>query len=132
MDECCCPQSGAAGSAVALRTVKALLTMAAMRRLGKGPYRFCPDAGCDVVYFDRGGAWFTRADVRVPVWQKEPPGQRLLCYCFDETDPERVRAHIRAGRCACDVRNPRGACCLEDLNRWSASLQAGRNNDDNR
>ena len=28
---------------------------------------------------------------------------------------ERVRAHISAGRCACEVRNPRGACCLGDV-----------------
>ena len=28
---------------------------------------------------------------------------------------ERVREHIAAERCACDVRNPRGACCLGDV-----------------
>jgi hypothetical protein len=28
---------------------------------------------------------------------------------------ERVREHIAATRCACDIRNPRGACCLGDL-----------------
>ncbi len=27
----------------------------------------------------------------------------------------RVRAHIKAQRCACEVRNPRGACCLGDV-----------------
>jgi hypothetical protein len=26
-----------------------------------------------------------------------------------------VRRHIEDRRCACDVRNPRGACCLGDL-----------------
>jgi hypothetical protein len=28
---------------------------------------------------------------------------------------ERVREHIAAERCACEVRNPRGACCLGDV-----------------
>jgi hypothetical protein len=28
---------------------------------------------------------------------------------------ERIREHIAAERCACDVRNPRGACCLADV-----------------
>jgi hypothetical protein len=27
----------------------------------------------------------------------------------------RVREHIAARRCACEVRNPRGACCLGDV-----------------
>ena len=27
----------------------------------------------------------------------------------------RVTAHIEAERCACDVRNPRGSCCLGDV-----------------
>jgi len=69
-------------------------------------------------------------DVRVPIWQKQSPGDRMICYCFGENEAdisaeiqrtgeshavERVRAHISAGRCACEVRNPRGACCLGDV-----------------
>ena len=27
----------------------------------------------------------------------------------------RIREHIAAQRCACDIRNPRGACCLGDV-----------------
>jgi hypothetical protein len=53
-----------------------------------------------------------------------------MCYCFGETEAtireelfttgqsaavERVKAHIELNRCACDVRNPRGVCCLGDL-----------------
>jgi hypothetical protein len=35
-----------------------------------------------------------------------------------ETDiPDRVRAEIQRGFCACDVKNPSGACCLGDLTR---------------
>jgi hypothetical protein len=68
--------------------------------------------------------------VRVPVWQKLPFGDRPICYCFGESEGsmrseiasgegarviERIREHIAAERCACDVRNPRGACCLADV-----------------
>ena len=28
---------------------------------------------------------------------------------------DRVRAHIAAGRCACEIRNPKGTCCLGDV-----------------
>jgi hypothetical protein len=110
--------------------VQAVLTERALRRVRPGVHWFCADAGCDIVYSDAHGATYSTADLRVPVWQKEPFGARLVCYCFGENEAdiraeiersgrsqavERVRAHIAAGRCACDVRNPRGVCCLGDV-----------------
>ena len=125
-----CPVSGSRGAALDVITVKALLVEHALRRFLPGEYRFCPDPACDVVYFSADGQRFTTADLRVPVWQKVPFGDRTICYCFGETEAsmrsevasgegarviERVREHIAAERCACDVRNPRGACCLGDV-----------------
>ena len=125
-----CPVSGSPGAAVDRLTVKALVTESAMQHLRPGEYRFCPDASCEVVYFSVDGDRFTTADVRVPVWQKLPFGDRTICYCFGESEAsirselecagtstaiERVRDHISAERCACEVRNPRGTCCLGDL-----------------
>ena len=125
-----CPSSGSASIAVDLQTVKALLTDKALRRLNVADHRFCPDPACDVVYFDAAGTWFGTGDLRVAVWQKQPFGSRPICYCFGESEAsiqaelegtgrslavERVREHIGAGRCACEVRNPRGACCLGDV-----------------
>jgi Zinc binding domain len=125
-----CPRSGTAGPVVDLTTLKSLLTEPALARVTGSPHRFCPDSHCEVVYFTAAGESFTIGDVRVPVWQKEPAGRRMVCYCFGENEVEisqeiaarggsmaveRVRQHIAAGRCACDVRNPRGACCLGDL-----------------
>lgn len=136
-----CPSSGSTGVAVDRLTVKALLTEIALRRLEADAYRFCPDPDCDVVYFDDHGRCFRRADVRVPVWHKEPFGARTICYCFAESESsirteidayklssvvERVRAHIDADRCACDVRNPRGACCLGDLIAAVTRVEAAR------
>lgn len=125
-----CPKSGSAGVAVDVQTVKALLTEQALARLEPVSYRFCADARCDVVYFGDTGSHFGTADVRVPVWQKLASGSRLVCYCFGESEAsiraeitltgrssavERIRGHIRAERCACEVRNPRGTCCLGDV-----------------
>ena len=124
-----CPRSGTRGQAVDLKTVKALLTPAALARLSGAPHRFCPDPACEIVYFSPGDI-YTVQDLRVAVWQKEAPGTRLVCYCFGENEAdirreleehgasravERVRAHIAAGRCACELRNPRGVCCLGDV-----------------
>jgi hypothetical protein len=122
--------SGTPGKAVELLTVKALLTEAALRRLTNSLHRFCPDPTCDIVYLADSGETYSTADVRVPVWQKEPVGGRMLCYCFGESEAgirdeiyatgashavERIRTQIDAGRCACEVRNPRGVCCLGDV-----------------
>lgn len=158
MDDGCCPPAadttephptcqtcGTAGSAVDLLTVKALLTEAALRRVTPNAYRFCPDAGCEVAYFDGNGQRFTTTDVRVPVWQKQPFGDRMVCYCFGEREDaireeiertgqsqavQRVHDHIAARRCACEVRNPRGACCLGEVTaavaRVAAAVAASR------
>jgi hypothetical protein len=122
-----CPSSGTRGSAVSLNTVKALLTERALRRVSGSPHRFCADPSCEVVYFAAANQVFRVSDLRVAVWQKQPFGARMICYCFGENEramrrergrsraAERVRAQISAGRCACEVRNPRGTCCLADI-----------------
>lgn len=73
-----CPSSGAKGKAVEIQTVKALLAEPGLRRLNRSSHWFCPDADCDVVYFDGEGQSYTTADIRVPVWQKEPFGSRII------------------------------------------------------
>lgn len=142
MADCCCPEPAAVAEPVACPacqtaskpvdslTVKALLTEVALRRLEAADYRFCAGRGCDVVYFAGGGSTFVAGDVRVRVGQKEPAGLGTVCYCFGENEVDiaeeiertgdslavdRVRTHIAAGRCACEVRNPKGACCLGDV-----------------
>ena len=133
-----CSQCGSKASAVHLLTAKALLTEMALRRLAPVPLYFCQRRACSVVYFTTDGQVYTLTDVRVPVWQKEPAGGRRICYCFDENEAsmvrelaetgrcgavERVRDHIAAARCACEVRNPRGTCCLGDLMKAVARIE---------
>lgn len=125
-----CPVSGTKASRVDLQTVKALLTGSALRRLETTQHYFCPGVDCDVVYFDALGRTYSTTDVRVGVWQKLPIGARTICYCFGENEADirrevqetgtsaaeqRVRGHIAAGRCACEIRNPKGVCCLGDV-----------------
>ena len=138
---CLCPQSGTKGFAVDRLAVKAMLRGSALGVMGAGQYRFCADPSCGVVYFDDRGQAFTTADLRVSVWQKQPSGCRTVCYCFDENEAlmakelaqtgrcdavQRIRDHIAADRCACEVRNPRGTCCLGDVIKAVARLPPGR------
>jgi len=135
-----CPGCGTPGRAVEPVTVKAMLQPAALMRLSARGHRFCPAPGCRVVYFGTDEV-FHREEILLPVLQKEPPGERTVCYCFGITEGEirrelaetgrstagsRVAALVSAGRCACEVRNPQGSCCLGNLAAAARTARAER------
>lgn len=127
-----CPVSGTPGRTTPLITLKALLTPRSLATLAPGePYRFCPDPTCEVVYYSPTRT-YRIADVQVPVYQKDAGDDVPVCYCFGWTRGAllharqmeegqsvvgEIRAHVRAGRCGCEVNNPQGACCLGNLAR---------------
>ncbi len=148
MEGCCaapvaagaCPSCGSAGTAVDLLTVKAMLRPSTLARLNPGSYRFCPSAVCSIVYFSTDSC-LEIADVAVRVFQKEPPGARTVCYCFSITESDiaadlhatgqtsavdRVSGFVRADRCACEIKNPQGRCCLGNLAGVIRSLEGSR------
>lgn len=119
--------------------MKAVLRPKALATLSGLGHRFCPTASCPIVYFSDGEA-FSTDDVSVPVFQKEGVGQRTVCYCFQITETDlrrgiettgestaskRVAAHVKAGRCACEIKNPQGTCCLGNISAVVTSLAAG-------
>lgn len=126
-----CPECSTSGEPVDLITVKALLKSSALRRLESERYRFCPAPDCDVVYFDSSTrSRFHKADLLVRVGQKESDDPIPVCYCFDFTladlrrdvlshgdsrIPAVIAEEIRAGHCACEVKNPAGSCCLGEV-----------------
>ena len=126
-----CPLSETAGLGVDRITLKALLKPEALRRLDGTNYQFCPAADCDVAYFDtESGSFFTKEDLTVRVGLKEREHPIPICYCFGYTladvqsdiathghtnIPAIITAEIKAGHCACEVRNPRGTCCLGNV-----------------
>ena len=126
-----CPVSETVGLGVDIITLKALLKPEALRRLDGTNFRFCPAADCDVVYFDtESSSLFTKAELTVRVGLKEQEHPIPICYCFGYTladvqrdlaarattdIPALIKAEIKAGHCACEVRNPQGTCCLGNL-----------------
>src|SRR6266852_1945418 len=91
-------------------------------------YRFCETPTCSVVYFAPEGVRLERDDVCVAVPQKDNGPGVPLCYCFGYTRARLVGegegaiafvgGEVKARRCACDVKNPSGRCCLGDLRRF--------------
>jgi hypothetical protein len=126
-----CHACGNKGKKVDSITPKAMLNISLLA-LRDVPYFFCPTADCEVVYFSGDGEQsFTKVQVRELIFQKEPQNDDVLvCYCFRHS-PATIRAEllntgqstviaeinagIKAGQCACEVRNPQGSCCLGNV-----------------
>jgi hypothetical protein len=114
-------------------TLKALLRPHALARLEPVAYRFCPTPTCPVAYFAGAAeSVYHKDDLKVRVGLKEIDDPVPVCYCFGhtrasivaevrETGTSTVVASIadlvQAGRCACEVNNPSGVCCLGEVNR---------------
>jgi len=92
------------------------------------------------VYFDTAaGSLFRKECLTVRVGQKEKGDSSLICYCFGftlgnirrdlatrgKTDIlALVRAEVKAGHCACEVKNPQGSCCLGDIAKAIKAIEA--------
>ena len=126
-----CPTCWQKGKKVDSITLKAMLRVSLLA-LRDGPYLFCGTADCPVVYFAADGTQsFTKDQILVPVHQKEPDDEIVpVCYCFGHS-PASIRTEllatnqttvieeiidgIKAGQCACEIRNPQGSCCLGNV-----------------
>jgi hypothetical protein len=118
-----------------------MLKPSLLERVGEGAWRFCAGADCLVVYFSEDSdAVFTTGDLRVRVGLKEREDPIPLCYCFgyDEADvreeiahtggsavPQKIAAMVKQGLCACEARNPSGACCLGEVIKTVTRLTRG-------
>jgi len=94
---------------------------------------FCPQRECETVYFDKEGHQIKKDQLSVKVWQKEEVGDIPVCYCFEYSAkaimedarrnsppsiPLNIRDKVKAGLCICDIKNPKGTCCLGDVAFW--------------
>lgn len=133
-----CPKCEQVGSPVDRITLKALLTSDGLRRGVPKKAQYCATRECSVVYFDREeNVTFAEEELTVRAYAKHPDDSTVsACYCFAVSvgamcDAARARElremvarEVQAGHCACEVKNPKGACCLGDLVRIERSEPA--------
>jgi hypothetical protein len=114
---------------VSIKTVKHLLRFEIARTLSEGRYEHCSNPECGVVYVrhgseqgDAAGDVFHRSDLKDCAMPDAAGRDRLVCYCFGYTVgeiqddassgaqliPAAIAAEVRAGNCACEVKNPAG------------------------
>lgn len=122
-----CPACGCRGQSVESNTVAALVAGPVPARQA---FWLCRDRGCEVVYFGDAGARIPVSDLRfLPAFKSESP-EAFVCYCFlhprseieselrhdgTSTLVDRIAVKVKAGECACEVRNPSGRCCLGEV-----------------
>lgn len=127
-----CAECGTEGRPVARQTILHHIKHEHLDRVNGETYRFCSDLNCEVVYYGDGGTRFTVDHLRQLVTAKATGDARPICYCFGFTEgdarteiearghstiPAQIVGLIKAGICACEVRNPAGVCCLGEINR---------------
>lgn len=133
-----CPRCHEIGRPVADETILAILKPDIATPLLAVERRFCKTPNCDVLYYGADGREVPKAAAAVRVGVKETEDPVPLCYCFDftrsdvraeidrtgnSTIPDRITAEIQAGRCACEVTNPSGVCCLGEVKRTVKDLK---------
>lgn len=122
-----CPECGQPGKSVETKTLKHTVQSWHLERINQPGFSFCRTADCEVVYFHARGDCLRKADMRVRVGLKETEDPVPICYCFGFTEAtaveeiratgkstllQRITAEVKAGNCACEIRNPQGSCCL--------------------
>ena len=135
-----CPVCSKRGKKVDTQTVKSMLAVS-LEEVRPLAYRFCRTTDCSVVYFSEDGVQvFEETAMRDLVHQKHPDTDDVFaCYCFRHT-PGSIReeimitsastvvasinAGIKAGQCACEIRNPQGSCCLGNVAATVKRVQA--------
>lgn len=126
-----CPGCRHEGQAVQKLTLKHQVKPEHLDTVEHGPFNFCRTPTCDVVYFNADGVVLRKSEVRARVGLKETEDPVPICYCFGYTEkmafdevratgrctiPQRITAEVKAGNCACEIRNPQGSCCLGNVN----------------
>ena len=122
-----CPACGQVGRPVGSLTVEAIVGVTTLPEP-----RFCRTEACGVLYYGNDGRSVHKRESRVRVGLKETEDPLPVCYCFgfSRADIEReiaetggctiaarITAEVKARRCACEIKNPAGSCCLGDVNR---------------
>jgi hypothetical protein len=127
-----CPVSQTVGRKVQRRTLENLLKPYARALLESVQYYYCPDPNCPIVYFSNVDVrTFSVGELTVAVFDKDKSENTPVCYCFDwtrkkikdqiaeagkSTTAVEIAKKVKAAECACDIKNPKGRCCLGDVN----------------
>ncbi len=127
-----CPVSKTRSRKINRRTLEHLLKQDAVNKMQNIQYYYCDEPTCGIVYFsEQALPYFTIDDLTVKVFHKDTDDDVNVCYCFDwtrgrikaetrstgqSTASLEIAQQVRDQKCTCDITNPKGRCCLGDVN----------------
>ncbi|MBL9123708.1 MAG: (2Fe-2S)-binding protein [Planctomycetaceae bacterium] len=123
-----CPRCGSLGIAVGPAAIDGHLLPDRARSVGR-PAFFCPLPTCEVVYFDEFERAATTADLRAPVYPKDPAAPVCSCHGLTRDEIEeaartgdltRVReiiAQAKSPSARCAELSPLGRDCVAEVQR---------------
>lgn len=128
-----CPCCKSEGKKVMAKTVLSIIKCCPKGFMKREYYFLCPSPNCEVLYYDSSYESIAKkSDSTIRVGFKEREGPHSICYCFGHTAEsianeiqstgatkviDSIKKEVKAGRCACDVKNPKGSCCMGDVAR---------------
>lgn len=129
-----CPRCNSPGTPVGPETLHAHLSPEQVHELTEAAF-FCPFDRCDVVYFDVFDRAVTQAEVRTPVYPKDPTAP--ICACFGLTEDDvaedvregvvtRVKSILEKAKSSdarCGILAPSGQCCVPEVQRCYMRLR---------
>lgn len=92
-------------------------------------FYFCKTSNCEVVYF-KGLEIIKQDMLNIEVGLKYWTNHSTICYCFNWTKEkmneqitrtgktnalEDIKSRMNTDKCACEINNPSGKCCLKDV-----------------
>ena len=135
-----CPISKTSSRKVQKRTLEHLLKEEKVASIQNVQYYYCTDQKCKIVYFSNESVpYFTIDDIKVKVFTKNTEDDVNVCYCFDWTRSRikeqmkqlgkstaslEIAQEVKNGTCACDIKNPKGECCLGDVNSYIKDIES--------
>lgn len=139
-----CPHCKNKGKTVKGITIASLVNGERLRELeSTEEFRFCATQSCKLAYFNfNTGEVISKTEVTVRIGIKETSSPRMACYCFSHTVesieeevresgqsvvPQSITEHCRFGRDRCSELNPKGSCCLGDINKIIQQAQVKTN-----
>jgi len=132
-----CPQCGTPGEKVSRDTLLAHLQPSAVDILGTSAF-WCPTSTCDVAYFDGMEQRTTIANLKQPLYPKDPRANLCPCFGFtlDDIDediadgvPRRIRELLAKSKTAaahCPTASANGKCCIPEVQRQYFRRKAER------
>jgi len=119
-----CPTCGQQSLSVSLKTMLHHIKQPWTYHFTDEQFYFCPNTGCDVVYFSVTNKIIAQSCIRTYHQDEILLNDELVCFCFGVKKSEAtVNKDIKdfvieqtwQSMCSCEYANPSGRCCLKDF-----------------